>query len=270
MSSNLIYTLSEVVPSNFWSLIKTCRKILNLDDKIIVTYNHVEQLKSLIQSHLDNGLSPNDIKKLYLIGHSDFGMFIKSSLKLKLKSHKEAADNFRQKTNTKVTDRKLIYKKKCKFNFDPYQYTNIPGYTLLLKFGVYHPTKNPNGVCRDHIMSIEYGFRNSIPSEYISHPANCQFLLNIDNIKKGASSGFTLEELQNQIKLFEDSGESFIVFNEYIKIPKSDDHRNKISKTNSKYMYITNGHKNLRIFKTEKMPEGFWRGMTRNKNKISK
>ncbi len=269
MTSNLIYSEPVAVPLIFWSLIKTCRKILHLHNEIVITYTHIEQLKILIQKHLDDGLSPAEIKKIYSIEHSDFGMFIKSSLKMKLKSVKEAINNFRKQSNTAMTNEKLIYKRNCKFEFSPYQYHNMNGYTLLLEFGIYHPTKNPNGVCRDHIMSIEYGFRNNIPTEFISHPANCQFLLNIDNIKKGSSSWFNLEELQTHIDSFDGSCKSSITFNEYIKLQKSEEHRNKIRKTNQKYMSITNGCQNLRVLKTTNIPAGFWRGMTRNKNKTN-
>jgi hypothetical protein len=98
------------------------------------------------------------------------------------------------------TDEKEIYKAACSFKFKPYQYHNIAGYNLLLENGVFNPQTNKDGVVRDHIVSKEFGWRNQISPEIISHPANCQFISNTDNSKKGADCDLSLEELLLRIK----------------------------------------------------------------------
>jgi hypothetical protein len=97
------------------------------------------------------------------------------------------------------TDAKEIYKDECTFKFRPYQHTNLPGYDLLLEHGIYHYKNNPGGVVRDHIVSREYGWQNNIPASIISHPANCQFISNQDNIVKNSRCGMTHEDLLNRI-----------------------------------------------------------------------
>ena len=57
-----------------------------------------------------------------------------------------------------------------------------------------------NGVSRDHIISINYGFKNNILPEIISHPANCQLLRHNENISKGKKCDLILEQLINKIK----------------------------------------------------------------------
>lgn len=251
----------NIVPKKFHALTRITKHVLNLTSD--VTFNDVSKLKLIIEDHLNNGLSPKDIQKLYNIEYSDFGMFIKSSLNIKLKSVKEAVNNHYKMSGRSLTDEKEIYKKKCQFNFDPYSYKNIKGYDLLLKFGMYHPTKNPNGVCRDHIVSREYGFRNNIDPAIIAHPANCQFLTNADNIKKGEKSLLNADQLLERIGQWEQGIDVTFVTNDYINLPKTLSHKQKISETNKKFMFITDGNINKRVLKTSTIPFGFRRGLTK-------
>lgn len=67
----------------------------------------------------------------------------------------------------------------------------------------YFPPKiniNLNGISRDHIISINYGFKNNIDYKIISHPANCQLLRHSENSKKYTKCDLTLKELLNKIK----------------------------------------------------------------------
>lgn len=104
------------------------------------------------------------------------------------------------------TNEKEIYQDKCSFKFNIYQYPTIPGFPLLLTYGVYNHHNNKNGIVRDHIMSKEYGWRNNISPHIISHPANCQFITNLDNIKKGTASCISYQELEERIKLWDAQG----------------------------------------------------------------
>ena len=254
--------MTNLVPKKYHSLIKFTKLLLSKDNNI--TYNDVSLVKHIIQEKLDSGMSPKDIQQLYNLKYTDFGMFIKKTLGLKIKSNKEAVNNYYIKSGKAITEEKRIYKNLCEFSFDPYKYKNIPNYNLLLEFGIYHPTKNPNGVCRDHIVSKEYGFRNNIDPYIISHPANCQFLTNFDNIKKGESSSINLDQLNERIKNWNEETEmSFIPV--HLFLPKTEIHKRKISITNSKYMLVTDGIINKRVLKTEKIPIGFRQGLTRKK-----
>jgi hypothetical protein len=48
-------------------------------------------------------------------------------------------------------------------------------------------------------------------------------------------------------------------------LPKKEEHKRKISETNKKYCSVTNGIINLRLLKTDPIPQGFWRGIKRKK-----
>lgn len=250
--------MSNLVPKTKHSLIKFCKIVLHKQDDI--SYDDVCQVKQIIENYLFvENLSPTDIKNKYQLQYTDFGMFLKRSLEIKLKSTKDAVINYYRRSGKIVTDDKLLYQKFCQFNFDPYSIPVIPGYHLLLQFGIYHPNNNPNGICRDHIVSIEYGWRNKVDPSIISHPANCQFLTNLDNVKKNSASWLNLDQLLERIE-----NNSFVsVSGTHTSLPKTENHKSKISDTNRLYMNITDGTTNLRVLKTSNIPKGYRRGLTR-------
>ena len=173
---------------------------------------------------------------------------------------------FELEYNNITIDEKIKYKKDCAFKFNPFLYENIPGYELLLEFGLYHSINNPNGVCRDHMVSMEYGWRYNIDSEIISSPYNCQFLQSKDNIAKGSGCNITIEELLLRIQ-----NENFILVESNStpkRLPVPEEGKAKMSAKNKLYHAITNGIENKRILKTEEIPEGFKIGQTKKRNSI--
>lgn len=249
-----------LIPKNKHAIIKLCKKILTVQGD--VTESHLEQLRSMIHSHLESGMSPAEIRDHYHLNYTDFGMFIKKCLELK--TLRDAAINLAEKSGRRVTDEKILYYKACQFNFDPYSMPNIPNYHLLLERGVYHPLTNPSGMCRDHMVSVAYGWRYNIPSEIISHPCNCQYLSNIDNLSKNDKSSMTIEELKERIA----SQDMSPIINQAVLLPKSQEHKDKISRTNSLYRMVTNGSQNLRILKSSPIPENYHPGMTRRSKMV--
>ena len=247
----------NLFPKRKHAVVKFCKLVLNKNTDI--TVDDFQNVKNQLLRLLQQGYSPTGIKKLFHIEYTNFGMFLKKGFGIKLKTLIEASHNYQLKSGRRITDEKKIYYKKCKFKFDPYSIPEIPGYNLLLSFGFFHATKNPNGVCRDHIISISYGWRYKIDPTLISHPANCQFISNTDNILKGSSSSMTIDELILRIN----SNSYTRIENKFIKLPKSEETKNKIRETNKKFMIITNGTINLRILKTSEIPSGFRRGYTR-------
>ena len=55
----------------------------------------------------------------------------------------------------------------------------------------------------DHIVSIDFGFRNNIPVEIIAHPVNLRIISEHDNFSKGARSDMTIDELYRRIEQHE-------------------------------------------------------------------
>lgn len=96
------------------------------------------------------------------------------------------------------------YRLEAKFKFNIYDYPDYFDINLLNKHGMYSPanskTPNINGVSRDHIVSISYGYANNIPPDIISHPANCRLILQSENSSKNKKCSFTMEELLHEIE----------------------------------------------------------------------
>ena len=244
------------------SIIKYSRIICNLPADEIVTEDHVEKMKYIINKHIDENKSPSEIAEIYNIKHSNFSAFLRS-IGIKLKSVKESINISNIKRGRIVTDEKTKFFNECSFKFDPYSYPEIPGYELLIQHGIYNSTTNKNGVCRDHILSKKHAYEQKIDPSLISHIANCQFLTNSDNVRKSESSWISLSELQDAINQ-----------NKFPKIDRkaiktrgnlSSEHRRKLSELNAKYMFITNGEINIRLLKTSEIPNGFRRGFIRKK-----
>jgi hypothetical protein len=100
------------------------------------------------------------------------------------------------------------YKSLCEFKFSLNEYPNEFDFKLIETYGWYSPSnsKNPNlnGVSRDHIISIMYGWENNIDPSIISHPANCRLIRQSENASKGKNCGMTLNQLLEKIKNWEE------------------------------------------------------------------
>ena len=119
--------------------------------------------------------------------------------KVKKFCNNECKMNFIKKDWTK----KQNYYSECRFKFNVYHYPEKFDLKLIEKHGWYKAKNwgdNPNGVSRDHRISINYGWENGIASEIISHPANCILMLNSDNIKKNRKCEIELERLIEEIE----------------------------------------------------------------------
>lgn len=254
-----------IIPKSKHSVIKITKLILNLESNHQVTSHDVETVKCIINKLLSDGLSPKQIKDKYSIDYTDFGMFIKKCLGLEIKSRKEAVNNFFKSQGRNQTNQKIIYKTKCKFSFNPNEIL-VPGYELFIKSGMYHPVKNPFGAVRDHMLSKEYGYIHNIDPSIISHPANCQFITNNENIRKSTNSCISHDELLLRIKTFDLTP---IDNKQAICAPKSDQHKKNLSSSIKEYhaknpfMFITDGNTNKRVSKSDGIPTGWKRGVTR-------
>ena len=96
-----------------------------------------------------------------------------------------------------------LYKKQCKFDFSLNKFPNEFNFELIKENGWYKAKNhgdNLNGVSRDHMFSINQGFKEKINPYYISHPANCQLLLHSHNSSKHSKCSVTKEELIERVK----------------------------------------------------------------------
>ena len=93
----------------------------------------------------------------------------------------------------------------CRFKFNVYDYPDWFELSLINEFGWYTASNkgnNINGISRDHMISVKYGFLHSISSEIISHQANCKLMKHTENSSKYTKSSITLEELVDRIETF--------------------------------------------------------------------
>jgi len=260
----------KLVPNSRYALLKFVRHVNGWNITHPVSWQDVDQVKNKIHDQLHNlHWSPSQIQKFYNYSYKSNGfcMFIKNVLGLKLKSVKDSVINYYRKQGRLNTNEKFLYRKSCEFSFDPYKYKNIPGYELLLDKGIYSAVGNPNGVCRDHMLSVEYGWRNKIDPKIIAHPANCQFIGNIDNIKKGSSSCLSLKLLKTRIKNWKKQNYDFVYLTNHKKLPKTFEHKLKLSQKikliAKTTVLITNGIENRRILRTDSIPKGYRQGFSR-------
>ena len=105
--------------------------------------------------------------------------------------------------NLKYEESYQNYRCACGFTFSLSSFPDEFDFELIRKHGWYDPKKNPNGVSRDHLYSVNAGFKNKVPSLLLGHPANCKLVLHKKNQSKGASCSITLTELKERISQWE-------------------------------------------------------------------
>lgn len=95
------------------------------------------------------------------------------------------------------------YRADCAFKFALNEYPDEFDFSLIEIYGWYKPKNrgnNLNGISRDHIVSVRYGFDHDIDPAIISHPANCRLIRHSDNVSKGINCGISLEMLLEKIE----------------------------------------------------------------------
>ncbi len=94
------------------------------------------------------------------------------------------------------------YRQLCEFKFNLKDHPNKFDFTLIKEHGWYKAKNrgdNPDGISRDHMYSINDGFKNNVDPYYLSHPANCRLIKQKDNSKKRDKSCITLKELITRV-----------------------------------------------------------------------
>lgn len=108
-----------------------------------------------------------------------------------------------RKNKRKLLGNYEIYKFDCSFKFNLADYPKEFDFSLLKKYGMYKAKNrgdNLGGVSKDHIYSISEGYKNGVPSNIISHPANCQLMVHKYNISKNSKSHISLKDLNEKIE----------------------------------------------------------------------
>lgn len=113
--------------------------------------------------------------------------------------------DFRSELRRKSRPALTNYRSDCSFKFNLANYPNEFDFTLVEQFGWYRAKNrgnNLNGISRDHIVSVKYGFDNKIDPKIISHPANCQLIRHNENVSKGVKCKISFPQLLEKIELW--------------------------------------------------------------------
>ena len=189
----------KFLPAIKTSATSFCKLVLNKNTS--VTYDDFYIVKQILEDYLyKDNLSPQEIQNIYKTSHKNFTDFLKTVFHIKMRNYSKAVCLHYYKIgayNNKTE--KELYKIKASFSFGLEDFKKVKGFELVQKYGMYSST-NINGVARDHMISMEYGWENNIPPEVIAHPANCEIIIQRNNSSKGKNCSISLEELYERIK----------------------------------------------------------------------
>lgn len=125
-------------------------------------------------------------------------------LEFKYRNRKFCGVSCRRVSDSNRMRTRNTYKSLCKFRFSISKYEF--GSELIKKYGWYNASNhgnNLNGVSRDHMMSIDFGYSEMINPLLLAHPANCELMQHNDNSSKYKHCSITLAELLNRINEFD-------------------------------------------------------------------
>jgi hypothetical protein len=157
-----------------------------------------------IQEGHDKGLSYEELLKIFKLSSHSI-IWAKNNNKLKIRSRVEGIKLAYKKGKYKPSSKEGIerYRQLCEFKFGVKSFPKEFNLKLIQEHGWYQAANRGNnldGVSRDHIISVKFGFENNIDPEIISHPANCRLMRHTSNQKKNRNSNMSLEELKGKIK----------------------------------------------------------------------
>ena len=113
---------------------------------------------------------------------------------------------------TKNVDDFKLYRSLSNFKFNLKDFEEEYDFDLIKKYGWYKAKNrgdNENGVSRDHMFSVNDGFKNMINPLLLAHPANCKLIINKKNQSKNVKSSLTIEELLDNVKKFDNKYGSY-------------------------------------------------------------
>jgi len=161
-----------------------------------------------IQKEYDKGLSYEELLKEFgLSSHAI--IWAKDNGKIKMRTNSEGLKLAWANGKYKVSDKEGIerYRQLCEFKFSVKDYPEEFNLKLIQEHGWYQAANrgnNLNGVSRDHIISVKFGFENDIDPKLIAHPANCRLMRHTSNQKKNIYSNMSLEELKERIEQWDE------------------------------------------------------------------
>lgn len=184
-----------------------CSKECRINSLIIWNKNKKGIKKIFSEKGLYNILEANDIryntKKYY--ENPKYCKECNSPLSYNKRKHVFCSIGCKRNYDKRNMSEYQKYYRKCQFDFSLNLFPDEFDFSLIEKYGWYRAKNhgnNLNGISRDHMISIKYGYENNINPEIIKHPANCSLMKHGDNVSKNKNCSITLNELLDRIKLW--------------------------------------------------------------------
>ena len=114
----------------------------------------------------------------------------------------KCARNYRRLKEIQNIEEQQIYRSQTKFKFALNSYPNEFDFWLIKESGWYKASNhgdNLKGISRDHMFSVDEGYKQCVDPYLISHPANCKLMKHEDNFKKLTKCSITLDELLDRV-----------------------------------------------------------------------
>lgn len=130
------------------------------------------------------------------------GKEIISHKKNKVFCSQECHIKYKHEEYTKTANALKCYRQQCRFQFALSDFPKEFDFKLIEENGWYAAKNhgdNLQGVSRDHMFSIKEGFKNKIDPYFISHPANCELLLQSKNASKHNKCSIDIEKLKERV-----------------------------------------------------------------------
>ena len=89
------------------------------------------------------------------------------------------------------------------FTFNVFHYPDLFDLSLITTIGFRDNKTNPNGITRDHKISVNEAIRNNYDSYYIKHPLNCELMRFDENNRKKTKCSITYEKLVELVSNYE-------------------------------------------------------------------
>lgn len=94
------------------------------------------------------------------------------------------------------------------FSFNVFHYPELFDLSMLQAIGFRNTKTNPDGITRDHKVSVNEAIRNNYDPYYITHPLNCELLPFRANVSKGTKSSVTYEYLKQCVHDYKSTNKS--------------------------------------------------------------
>ena len=114
----------------------------------------------------------------------------------------ECARNYSRLKKIENIEEQQIYRSQAKFKFALNSYPDEFDFDLIKENGWYKASNHGNnlkGISRDHMFSVDEGYKQGVDPYLISHPANCKLMRHEDNFKKLTNCSITLDELIDRV-----------------------------------------------------------------------